>query len=306
MAALSSLETTLLPGARELLAFHAHELPQRDDLCGAFCGALALHAAGVERRAGEPLDQDAVALAAGSVVAASDDPAHLPCGERGRRDYRLALPFVQDAAVSGTTAAGVRDAIEQLSGGALAAIPYSGPWTAATLDGLFELAAACEKPVTLIANLATRHLWGGRAGLNQLLDHLYTGASAGPPPDWEVGHFVCVFARVRGPHGALYGVADTYPALGWGGVHAQPSACLAAAIARRDRSRETRASGADRFEDAREASVAPIGPRFSQPAGGVLAVVAAADAADARAGATAVGLREELWDNGTVTVGAAA
>ena len=49
MAAPSPLETTLLPGARALLAFHARELPQRDDLCGAFCGALALRAAGIER-----------------------------------------------------------------------------------------------------------------------------------------------------------------------------------------------------------------------------------------------------------------
>ncbi len=56
------------PGARELLAIHERELPQSDDLCGAFCGALALAAAGIDARDGEPLDQDAVALAAGSVV----------------------------------------------------------------------------------------------------------------------------------------------------------------------------------------------------------------------------------------------
>jgi hypothetical protein len=43
----ASLELTLLQGARELLAAHARELPQRDDLCGAFCGALALRAAGI-------------------------------------------------------------------------------------------------------------------------------------------------------------------------------------------------------------------------------------------------------------------
>ena len=48
MAAGTTLQLTLLPGARELLALHERELPQRDDLCGAFCGALALRAAGVE------------------------------------------------------------------------------------------------------------------------------------------------------------------------------------------------------------------------------------------------------------------
>ena len=58
----------MLPGARALLAAHGPELPQRDDLCGAFCGALALRAAGIEGGGGEGIDQDAVALAAGSVI----------------------------------------------------------------------------------------------------------------------------------------------------------------------------------------------------------------------------------------------
>jgi hypothetical protein len=305
MAAPPPLETTLLPGARALLAFHARELPQRDDLCGAFCGALALRAGGIERfpgepaghtgepkvRKGEPIDQDAVALVAGSVVSALRDTGNLPHGEAGRRDYRLALPFVDDAAVSGTTAAGVVGAIERLAAGALAAIPYSGPWTAGTLGGLFELVAGLERPVTLIANLATHHLWGGRARLDQLLDHLYEGEQNGPPPDWDVGHFVCVFGRVRGPRGTLYGVADTYPVLGSGGVHMQPAERLAAAIERRDRSRETLACGEH--------------PRFGQPAGGVVVVLATDDAARVRTGARETGLRESIWDNGTVPAGMA-
>jgi hypothetical protein len=278
MATSSPLELTLLPGARALLAFHARELPQRDDLCGAFCGALALRAAGIERVEGEPLDQDAVARAAGSVVSALHNTGNLPPGEHGRRDYRLALPFVDDAAVSGTTASGVVSAIGQLSGGTLAAIPYSGPWTAAALDGLFGVVAALDRPVTLIANLATHHLWGGHARLDQLLDYLYEGASSGPPPDWSVGHFVCVFGRVRGPRGTLYGVADTYSSLGASGVHVQPAERLAAAIERSDR---------------------------DQPAGGVVVALAADDAPRVRASARELGLREGLWDNGTVTVGTA-
>ena len=140
-----------------------------------------------------------------------------------------------------------------------------------TLDGLFELVAGLEGPVALIANLATHHLWGGHARLDQLLAHLYEGESDGPPPDWDVGHFVCVFGRVRGPRGTLYGVADTYPALGHGGVHMQPAERLAAAIDRRDK-----------------------------PAGGVVVVLAANDAARVRAGAHELGLHEGIWDNGTV------
>jgi hypothetical protein len=268
---------TLLPGARALLDFHAQELPQRDDLCGAFCGALALRAAGISERDGEPVDQDAVAIAAASIVSAMPDPSILPAGENGRRDYRLQLPTVEDSAVSGTTAAGLMEAIERLAGGRLAAIPLSGPWRTETLAGLFDLAAALERPATLVANLATHHLWGGHPLPHQMLDYLCAGSRDGPPPDWDVGHFACIVGRVRGPGGSLYGVADTYPSLGNMGLHVQPEENLAAAIDRRDK-----------------------------PAGGVIAVVSADDAPQVRAGAAALGLHEGIWDNGTVGPGAPA
>ncbi len=105
MAQGGAFGATLLPGARALLAAHAEEIPQRDDLCGAFCGALALRAAGIERAGGEPLDQDTVAVAAGSIVAGSRDPHTLPEGETGRRDYRLEIPEIDDPEISGTTPA---------------------------------------------------------------------------------------------------------------------------------------------------------------------------------------------------------
>jgi hypothetical protein len=263
----------LLTGSRELLAAHARELPQRDDLCGAFCGALALRAAGIERHAGEPLDQDTVALAAGSVISGVRDAGTLPYGERGRRDYRLSLPTIEDAEVSGTTAAGLLGALEQLGAGALSATPYAGPWSADTLAGLFDLAAGLQHPVTLVANLATRHLWGGHPSVGELLGHLFDGELAGPEPDWDVGHFACIAGRVRGPAGSLYCLADTYPALGVGGVHLQPAPCLAAALERRD-----------------------------MPAGGVIVVSSVADGVNVRAGARALGLREDVWDNGTIGI----
>jgi hypothetical protein len=205
------------------------------------------------------------------------DPAILPLRETGRRDYRLTLPFVADSSVSGTTAPGLVRAVQRLSGGRLAAIPFSGPWTPATLDGLFDLLARLERPVTLLANLATRHLWGSHPRAEELLAHLLEGAPEGPPPDWEVGHFVCVIGRVIGPGGSLYGVADTYPSLGIGGVHLQPRERLAAAIERRE-----------------------------EPAGGMLVVVDLEDAPAVRSGAAALGLVEGIWDNGTVTASEAA
>lgn len=269
----SKLELTLLPGARALLEVHARELPQRDDLCGAFCGALALHAAGLVERGGEPLDQDTVALAAGSVVSRVPDTSALPAGEQGRRDYRIQPPLIDDASVSGTNCAGVLRAIEQLSDERLCALPYAGPWSGVALAGLFDAVAALARPGTLIANVATRHLWGSSPSVGELLGQLLDGADDGPPPDWDVGHFVCVFGRVRGPGGELYGVADTYPALGVGGVHVQPRERLARALARPD--------------------MAP---------GGMIAVVAREDVVAVRAAAGACDLQERPWDNGTLTV----
>jgi hypothetical protein len=267
------LDMTLLAGARQLLQIHALEAPQRDDLCGAFCGALALRAAGIREHGGEPVDQDTVALAAGSIVSAFQDGGSLPEGELSRRDYRLSLPFVEDAAVSGTTAGGLLAAVPEISAGQLAAIPYTGPWTVATLAGLFEVVAALERPVTLVANYATRHLWGSHPTAERLLAYLLDGEQDGPAPDWDVGHFVCLIGRLRGPGGTLYGVVDTYRSLGWAGIHVQPQERLAVALER------------------------PEGP-----GGGMIVIVSAEDAHTVRAGAGALGLVEGQWDNGTVGV----
>lgn len=268
----AQLELTLLSGSRSLLRTHARELPQRDDLCGAFCGALALSAAGIERWRGEAVDQDAVAVAAGTVVSRVPDLTALPHSERGRRDYRIAPPLVDDAAVSGTNCAGVVAALRELSDERVVALAYVGPWTAEALDGMFDAVAALSAPATLIANVATRHLWGGAAGATRLLDYLLDGTDDGPAPDWDVGHFVCVVARTRGPGGDLYAIADTYPSLGVGGVHVQPGERLARALQR--------------------PGMAP---------GGMIAAVTTADAAQVRAAAHALGLREGVWDNGSAT-----
>jgi hypothetical protein len=268
------LAATLLPGTEELLALHARELPQRDELCGAFCGALALRAAGIESADGEPLDQDAVALAAGSTISERPGAHTLPGGEAGRRDYRLLLPTVADPAVSGTTASGLVRALERLGAGQVTAIPLAGPWSGATLSGLFALACTVGEPVALLANIATRHLWGARAHPDQLLAYLLYGEAAtasGPAADWDVGHFVCVVGQVAGPGGELYLLADTYPVLGHGGVHLQPRERLAAAL-----------------------------ERGEEPAGGIVALVGASDAAALRAGARELGLVQESWDNGSV------
>lgn len=271
------LSVSLLGGARALLRAHARELPQRDDFCGAFCGALALAAAGAGGARSGELDQDAVARAAGTTVSSVAHTSSLPAGEGGRRDYRIVPPFIDDAALSGTAAAGLARAIAELSGGGLASLPFAGPWSEATLSGLFDAALETERPATLIANVATRHLWGAGASVAQMLDYLAGDGTDGPAADWDVGHFTCVFARISGPAGALYAIADTYPSLGARGLHVQPQERLALAL--------------------RRPGMAP---------GGVIAVVDSAAAAGVRDRAQAFGLREGAWDNGSVEYGRAA
>ena len=271
MASSPTLSVTVLPGAEELLRVHARELPQRDDFCGAFCGSLALAAAGVRAVGGTALDQDEVASAAGTTVSTVSHTSLLPAGESGRRDYRLEPPFIGEDQESGTTAPGLVRAIEELSVARLAAVPFDGPWSESTVAALFDAALELERPATLIANVATRQLWGTRASASQLLGYLLHGELDGPPPDWDVGHFTCVVARVRGPAGALYAIADTYPSLGARGVHAQPQERVALAL--------------------RRPKMAP---------GGMIAVVDVADASLVRERAHAAGLHEGAWDNGSV------
>jgi Family of unknown function (DUF6885) len=273
----AQLELTLLEGSRALLRAHARELPQRDDLCGAFCASLALRAGGIERWHDEPVDQDAVAQAAGTVVSRVADPTALPHGEGGRRDYRIAPPLIDDSTVSGTNCAGIVAAIGELSEESLVAMPFAGPWSAPALDGMFDLLAGLGRPTALIANVATRELWGGAVRAEQLLDYLLDGVDDGPAPDWDVGHFVCVVARTRGPGGSVYAIADTYPSLGSGGVHVQPRERLALALTR--------------------PGMAP---------GGLIAVVARPDVPAVRRGAHSLGLPEGAWDNGSMTAGAIA
>ncbi len=268
-----TLEITLLPGARELLRMHARELPQRDDLCGAFCGALALGAAGLERRDGEPLDQDAVALAAGSVVSARARPREPPA--RRERPARLPAGDPVDRrprSVSGTTdrraRAGARRAVGREARGDRAAAAR-GP--RARSPRCSTRPRARSGPVTLIANLATHHLWGSRASLSELLDHLERRRARGAGARLGRRATSCAWSGASsGPRGSLYAVADTYPSLGGGGVHLQPGELLARALARPDK-----------------------------PAGGMIAVAFAEDAAALREGAAGAGLREGLWDNGT-------
>ncbi len=257
-------QASLVPEAPDLGALYERELPQKDQLCGAFWGALALAAAGY------PVDQDEVALRAGTTLAEGDPSGWLPPGASPRTDYRLGIPVAADEPSSGTSATGVARAVEELSGGTLAVVPVAGPWGADKVTLLVEISAAVAPECTLVANLRTGRLWGSRPSAALLLDHLLGRPVEAPVADWDCGHFLTVVAVLRGVGGSLIALRDTYPQLGWGGYHLQPSGAVAAALER---------------GDGKE--------------GGVLCVCAAPAAEALSARLAEAGFELRHWDNGT-------
>jgi hypothetical protein len=243
-----------------------HGDQQKDNLCGPFHAARVLRDAGFEEWEGEPLDQDLVALRAGSLLPEREKGPQVPPGAVSWRDYRYELGLV-DPERSGTDAGGLAGAIEELSGGTLACVPVSGPWSGPVIEQLVEDATGVG--ARLLANIRTGHLWGSRPPLQALLAAL-DGREVPDPPaaDWDVGHFVELVQVVRGSTGAVVLVRDTYPSLGWSGHHLQPPPALAAALDRGD-----------------------------GRGGGVLAVVPSAQASAVRAVAAELGLDVQLWQN---------
>jgi hypothetical protein len=217
--------TILTRGADRLLELHAAELPQKDELCGCFWATLALRLHGEE-----PVEQDDVALLAGSAITSHGHQHVLPFGQAGRDDFRVELPIADDDDASGTSAHGVVRAVEEITGGRLVALPVPDPGAPA-LRALLRAAAEGTAPVALVANLHTGSFWGSHPTAAQLAAYLERGdVDAGPPADWSVGHFVGLVGLDEGRAGALVMVADTYPAIGLGGVHLQPVEAVASAL----------------------------------------------------------------------------
>jgi hypothetical protein len=258
-------------GSAARAADHDAELPQKDQLCGAFWTCLALRAHGVRECDGEPVDQDLVAREAGSTLAEGDPLEWVPPGEGSRGDYRLELPLAADPETAGTAASTLGGAVERISGGALATVPVAGPWTAASVVGLMERVLELAPDAVLVANLRTGPLWATHASAALLFAVLAGEDTDGPPCEWDEGHFVSLALLVRGAGGALVGIRDTYRSLGWNGLHLQPPAAVAAALVR---------------GDGRE--------------GGVLCVCRADEAGAVRAGLEADGFQLRDWDNGSV------
>jgi hypothetical protein len=256
---------TLGPGLPAVAELHAAEMPQKDNLCGCFWGAIALSASGVEG-----IDQDRVALEAGTSLPDGDPASFVPPGETSRQDYSVELRLAVPSSSSGSAASALAHAVERLSGDRLAAVPVAGPWDGDTVVGLIAAVAETAPATTLVANIRTGALWGSRPHPSVLLAHVQGADVEGPPPDWDVGHYVNLAATFTGPARSLVLVRDSYRSLGADGQHLQPAEAVAAALRR---------------GDGRE--------------GGVLCFVPAADEESLRARLGAEGFDLRDWDNGT-------
>ena len=237
-----------------------HELQQKDNLCGPFWAARVL------RELGFDTDEDTVALAAGTTLAdrAVDS---VPPGAVSRTDYAHELPTAPPAA-AGTAADGLAAAIEELSAGAVRAVPLRGDWTPERVERVVE--AAPTPDTRLLANVRTGAFWGTRPSIESLVAELAGHEVEGPAAEWDVGHFCELTLLLRGPAGALVLVHDSYPTFGIGARHLQPPRAVAAALNR---------------GDGRE--------------GGILAIVTAERAGAVEQLAHETGLAVEFWDNGS-------
>jgi len=250
------------PGARQLIAGARAEMPQKDELCGAFVTVVALRAYGIT-----VTDQDEAAVAAGVRLSPKGAPNSRPPGEKPRDDYRISLPRTGKPDEAGAAAAGVAHAIETLSGGRLRAVPAAGDWTSARLarllTGLYELPW-----VAPVANVDTAEFGAFDTPENALADYLDGGLPPFWNSRWRVGHFTLLTGLATGAGGTLVSVVDSYPSLGEAGLHLQLLDRLTLALRRE---------------------------RLGRP-GGLLLTVPEADADRVAGLITSAGLRVGGWD----------
>ena len=240
---------------------------QKDNLCGPFWAARVLVEAGFTEWSGEPIDEDLIAMRAGSTLPPAASAPTVPPGAVSLTQYRFDLPTAPPDE-SGTSAEGLMQVIETASGGALRSVPVRGRWTADRIDKLVSEAPAFG--ARLIANVQTGKLWPSRPDIEVLLDELSGRPVEERAADWDVGHFIELVMLIRGPKNPLVVVQDSYPVLGVQGRHLQPPRALAAALLR---------------DDGRD--------------GGVLAVVVRDKANAVAALVASLGLHIGTWNNGS-------
>jgi hypothetical protein len=249
------------------LAAETTGVQQKDNLCGPFWIARVLNESGFSTWDGQPVDEELVALRAGTVLPDATGGSDLPPGAISSAAYRYSLPTAP-MEESGTSPSALAAVVQLASAGELCCVQLRGDWTPEGVERLVDEAGGLGS--RLIANLRTGRLWAGRPPIEVLLSELEGRPVQDPAGHWDVGHFVELEMLIRGPRKSLVVVHDSYPSLGWDGRHLQPPRALASALLR---------------GDGRE--------------GGVLVIVPKAGAKAAKALANEIGLDIGTWNNGT-------
>lgn len=252
-----------LPGAARLAPLHRAAGQQLDHLCGVHWASILLAADGLGA------SPESLALEAGTLLPPRSGEA-TPPGVPSRATA-AALPSASGPGRSGTSIAGLAEAILRASDGERALVPLRSDWTAERV--CFALALCDEHPTWAaipLANVRTGRLWGARLPLVDAIAFVGGADVPAPEPDWDVGHFVAIAGVLEGSARSLLIVRDSYPTLGWDGHHLQPAEALASALARGDGSE-----------------------------GGIALFVSARDRPEVERAAKEEGFEIGTWDNGT-------
>jgi hypothetical protein len=231
-----AIHVRLLPGAPRVAEAHGAAGAQKDNLCGPYWVATLLTAVG---EGAHVVSAEEVAVLARTTLPPGNPSTWLPVGEVSRQDYSVDVPMAAAPATSGTSAQGLIEATDHLSGGAFRLLPIRGTGGRALGEGAIQslLDLLFDHPsweAVPILNLRSGRLWGSHPRPEDVLAALYGGEVTAAPPEWDVGHFTTVAGLVSGPVRSMLLIRDTYPSLGWGGYHLQPLPAVAAAIDRGD------------------------------------------------------------------------
>ena len=214
----------LLPYLEPLLA----RSQQPDNLCGPYWIALLLQTFGKQT-----VSAVEVAIAAHTLL-----PDHEGCWTpHGAKSLTGEgydkVPTVPDAAQCGTSLMGLLQATQQLSQGEFCLLPLQ---TQHWEYGIAELWWLCqthpEWQIVPLLNSHTSYFWGSHLTPANLSGYLNAGESDPPPADWSVGHFALLGGWMSGRAARLYAILDTYPQLGWQGLHLQPGRAIAQSLER--------------------------------------------------------------------------
>jgi len=272
---------------------------QMENTCGPYTLAYILRALGYREHNGVEVTEEYLAYLARTRIApeerrareeamvkllyGEEDPSSI-VKKHGKILYRYELLVTDKPSELGTSAAGVKYALEAVTRGDLVGVPVPSRRG----ERVFFTQEAFKKLVMLlidkiyewryqaILNLQTGMLLNSIGIYHDVFEIIFSQnpeLSVGPNP-WRVGHFVSLagFIRIVDTSGEkiFFLIRDTYKSAGFRGYHVQPLENVRRALVR---------------DDGRE--------------GGILLIVAKNIAPEVEAAVKNLGLEVGLWDNGT-------